>query len=73
MKAHNYYAEFATLVRTLREDDHYIVNEKERVATFTEEGINYVEQRLGMENLYDADHAEMIPLSRQRLARPCSF
>jgi len=57
----SYYSEFATLVRTLREEDHYIVNEKERVATFTEEGINYVEQRLGLENLYDATQAEMIP------------
>src|SRR4051812_29833508 len=57
----NLYAEFASLVRTLHEEEHYIVNEKERVATFTEEGINFVEQRLGLENLYDASQAEMIP------------
>jgi preprotein translocase subunit SecA len=57
----SYYSEFAALVRTLREEEHYVVNEKERVATFTEEGISYVEQRLGLENLYDASQAEMIP------------
>ena len=57
----NYYSEFAVLVRTLREDEHYVVNEKERVATLTEEGINYIEHRLGLENLYDFSHAEMIP------------
>ena len=57
----NYYVEFAALVRTLREDDHYVVNEKERVATLTEDGISYIEQRLNLENLYDFSHAEMIP------------
>jgi preprotein translocase subunit SecA len=57
----NYYVEFAALVRTLHEEDHYVVNEKERVATLTEEGINYIEQRLNLENLYDFSHAEMIP------------
>jgi preprotein translocase subunit SecA len=57
----NYYVEFAALVRTLREEQHYVVNEKERVATLTEDGISYIEQRLGLENLYDFSHAEMIP------------
>ncbi|MCB0187406.1 MAG: preprotein translocase subunit SecA, partial [Caldilineaceae bacterium] len=57
----NYYVEFASLVRTLRAEEHYVVNEKERVATLTEDGISYIEQRLNLENLYDFSHAEMIP------------
>ncbi len=57
----NYYVEFAALIRTLREENHYVVNEKERVATLTEDGINFIEHRLGLENLYDFSHAEMIP------------
>ncbi|MCC6457441.1 MAG: preprotein translocase subunit SecA [Caldilineaceae bacterium] len=57
----NYYVEFSTLVKTLRPEQHYVVNEKERVATLTEDGISYIEDRLGLENLYDFSHAEMIP------------
>jgi preprotein translocase subunit SecA len=57
----NYYVEFASLVRTLRAEEHYVVNEKERVATLTEEGIGFIEERLGLENLYDFANAEMIP------------
>ncbi|MCB0046585.1 MAG: preprotein translocase subunit SecA [Caldilineaceae bacterium] len=57
----NYYVEFANLAKTLREDEHYVVNEKERVATLTEEGVEYVEKRLGFENLYSPEHFELIP------------
>lgn len=57
----NYYVEFASLIRTLRPEEHYVVNEKERVATLTEDGISFIEQRLNLENLYDFSHAEMIP------------
>ena len=31
-----------------RRNTHYVVNEKERVATLTEEGVEYIEQRLGL-------------------------
>ena len=57
----NYYVEFAALVRNLRPEEHYVVNEKERVVTFTEEGVAYIEQRLGTDNLYSPEHFEMIP------------
>ena len=57
----SYYSQFAGLVRTLRPEQHYVVNEKERVATLTEDGIGFIEQRLGLENLYDLAHTEMIP------------
>ncbi len=57
----NLYTEFAVLVRNLRVDEHYVVNEKERVATLTEDGISFIEERLKLENLYDFANAEMIP------------
>lgn len=57
----DYYGQFARLVRGLQKDVHYEVNEKERVATLTEEGIAAVEEKLGLENLYDPTHFEMLP------------
>ena len=57
----NYYTDFARLIRTLNAEEHYVVNEKERVATLTEDGIAYIEQRLSIENLYDPEHFDMIP------------
>ena len=55
------YGKFAQLVRSLQGDKHFEVNEKERVATFTEDGIAYIENRMGIENLYDPEHFELIP------------
>ncbi len=57
----NYYVDFANLVKYLKAESHYIVNEKERVATLTEEGIAFVERRLNIDNLYSPEHFEMIP------------
>jgi preprotein translocase subunit SecA len=57
----NYYVEFANLVRTLRPEQDYVVNEKERVSTLTEDGIGRIEERLGIENLYSPEHFEMMP------------
>ncbi|MEM7125224.1 MAG: preprotein translocase subunit SecA [Chloroflexota bacterium] len=55
------YKQFAALVKTLRDEEHYAVNEKERVSTLTEDGIAAIEQRLGIENLYAPEHFETIP------------
>jgi preprotein translocase subunit SecA len=57
----NYYTQFAELVRRLRPEEHFVVNEKERVATLTEEGIAFIEQRLSIENLYSPEHFDMVP------------
>jgi preprotein translocase subunit SecA len=48
--------EFAQLVRRLTPETHYVTNEKEMVATLTEEGIAYVERALGVDNLYAPEH-----------------
>ncbi len=57
----NYYVQFADLVTSLRPETHFVVNEKERVSTLTEDGIAFIEKRLGIENLYSAEHFDMIP------------
>ena len=57
----NYYVQFADLVTSLRPETHFVVNEKERVATLTEDGIAFIEERLNIENLYSAEHFDMIP------------
>ncbi len=57
----NYYVEFASLVLTLHPERDYVVNEKERVSTLTEEGIARIEERLGFDNLYSPEHFELMP------------
>jgi preprotein translocase subunit SecA len=57
----NYYVQFADLSRRLKADEHYIVNEKERIATLTEDGIAFIEQRLNLENLYSPENFEIVP------------
>jgi preprotein translocase subunit SecA len=48
-----WYKDFARLVRRLKKDVDYEVDEKRRQALTTEEGVARVEQILGVENLYD--------------------
>src|SRR5262245_4597398 len=47
------YYKFASIVRGLRAEDHYEVDEEKRTVSPTEEGIERVERELGIENLYD--------------------
>lgn len=57
----NYYAQFAVVVRTLQPETDYVVNEKDRIVTLTEEGIAAIERKLNTENLYSPENFEMIP------------
>src|SRR5690606_38836970 len=47
------YYKFASIVRGLRRDEHYEVDEEKRIVVPTEEGIERVEDALEVENLYD--------------------
>ena len=47
------YYKFATIVRSLRPDEDYDVDEAKRTVSPTESGIEKVEQALGIDNLYD--------------------
>ena len=67
-----YYRTFAQIVRSLRPssedsveaeapDGDYIVDIKDRVAWLTEAGVEKIEKRLGLEQLFHPDNAEMVP------------
>ena len=48
------YYQFAGVVRTLRAEEDYEVDEEKRIVVPTEKGIEKVERQLGVGNLYDA-------------------
>ncbi|MBI5358245.1 preprotein translocase subunit SecA [Candidatus Amesbacteria bacterium] len=49
------YYEFAKLVDRLSPDGDYIIEEKHRTASLTEQGLKKIEQMLGITNLYEKD------------------
>ncbi len=55
-----WYDEFATLVGRLRVDVDYEVDEKKRTVSVLEDGIERVEDHLGIDNLYDAVNTPLI-------------
>lgn len=55
------YSKFAEVVRTLRFEEHYEYDEKDRFTTLTEDGIAEIERRLSLENLYAPENFEIIP------------
>lgn len=48
----NLYEVFAGIARNLKQDEHYILDEKLKSATLTDEGIMAAEKMLGIENIY---------------------
>jgi len=67
------YKRFASIVTTLREGDDYEVEAKHRNVTLTEEGIEKVERRLGIDNIYAPEHLEMTPYLDQALKAKVVF
>jgi preprotein translocase subunit SecA len=55
-----WYAEFAKIVGAMKIDEHYEVDEKKRTIAVSEEGIDVVEDQLGIDNLYDAVNTPLI-------------
>ena len=58
--SHEWYPEFAKLVDRLRRDEHYEVDEKKRTVAILENGIDVVEDRLGIDNLYESANTPLI-------------
>ena len=54
------YNQFAAIARGLRRDEHYEVDEEKRLVVPTEEGIERVEQALGVDNLYDGVAQDLV-------------
>src|SRR4051794_23666511 len=55
-----WYAEFATIAKTLVIDEDYEVDEKKRTISILEPGITVVEDHLGIENLYESANTPLI-------------
>lgn len=55
-----WYAEFATIARSMRKDIDYEVDEKKRTISVLEPGITKVEDHLGIDNLYDSVNTPLI-------------
>ncbi|WP_112139626.1 preprotein translocase subunit SecA [Glycomyces dulcitolivorans] len=55
-----WYTEFANIVRTMKRDEHYEVDEGKRTIAITESGVARVEDRLGIENLYDSVNTPLV-------------
>ncbi len=55
-----WYYQFANISRKLMRDRDYEVDESKRTIAVTEEGVNRVEQLLGVENLYDQVHTPLV-------------
>ena len=54
------YYRFAAIVRGLKDEQHYDVDEEKRQVAPTEDGIHAVEGALGIENLYDDTSANLV-------------
>ncbi len=55
-----WYLEFARIVKRLSRDHHYEVDEKKRTVSILEDGITVIEDRLGIENLYESENTPLI-------------
>ena len=58
--SHQWYPEFARLADRLKRDEHYEVDEKKRTVAIAEAGIDVVEDRLGIDNLYESANTPLI-------------
>jgi preprotein translocase subunit SecA len=67
------YVRFARLVRQLRAEADYTVDEKVRVVTLTEDGTAKVERLLGIDNLYSSQHYELTPYLENALKADVLF
>jgi protein translocase subunit secA len=54
-------------VRQLQRDEDYVVDEKNRTVQLTEKGIRKLEEFLGIENLYDLKHIDLLHAIHQAL------
>jgi preprotein translocase subunit SecA len=55
-----WYGEFARLAPLLRRDVHYEVDERKRTIGVSEEGVEFVEDQLGVDNLYEAANSPLV-------------
>jgi preprotein translocase subunit SecA len=67
------YYQFAGLVKNLKKDKDYVIDEKARSATLTDEGITVMEKQLGVENIYEEFGIENVHHIEQALKAQALF
>jgi preprotein translocase subunit SecA len=67
------YAQFSKVVRNLKKDEHYEVDEKRRSVILTDDGVEKVEKVLGIKSLYGADNIRTIYHLEQALKAQAIF
>src|SRR5689334_3895399 len=55
-----WYLEFARIAPRMKRDEHYEVEEGKRTVAVTEEGVAFVEDQLGIDNLYEAANTPLV-------------
>ncbi|MFC5290993.1 preprotein translocase subunit SecA [Actinokineospora guangxiensis] len=55
-----WYQEFARLIPLMSRDVHYEVDERKRTVGVSEKGVAYIEDQLGIDNLYDASNTPLV-------------
>lgn len=55
-----FYTVFAQLAPRMREGKHYEVDQRKRTIGVTEDGVEFVEDQLGIDNLYAPEHSQLV-------------
>ncbi len=61
------YRSLNTIVARLVKDEHYNVDEKGHSATLTDEGVDFIQQAIGLSNLYDTANVQTLHIINQLL------
>ncbi len=72
-KSTDRYYSFAAVAKTLVQETHYTLDEKQKAASLTDEGIEAIEKALGVENIYEAGRIEDVHLIEQSLKATALF
>ncbi len=67
------YAQFAKVVRNLKKEQDYTVDEKRRAVVLTDDGVEHVQRILGIDNLYGTDNIRTIYHLEQALKAQAIF
>ena len=67
MQSANLYMEADKFVKTLKEDEGYIYDEKTKATSLDEKGIKKAEKHFNVKNLYDIEHATLVHFINQAL------
>ncbi len=73
VESSKWYGEFAKIMPKLTQDKDYEIDEKRRIVTLTEEGINKVEKILGLENIYEEKGTRYLHYLEQALRAEALF